>query len=97
MASSISRHPVKKSIYFHPCNLILYPQSTCSVLLCRVFLTSKLAAYLVAFGNITWELRGRNFGILAKHCPFNCIAVNLGTTHDHCYQQKLQLCSAIGN
>ena len=35
LAALISGHPVQKSIviHFHPCNLVLSPQNTCSILL----------------------------------------------------------------
>ena len=53
MATSISGHPVQKSvaIHFHPCNPVLVPQNTCS----------NLFMYLVVFGNIMWKLENSNF------------------------------------
>ena len=39
MATLISGHPVQKSIaiHFHPCNPVLLPQNTCSILFCGIF------------------------------------------------------------
>ena len=57
MAALISGHPVQKSIaiHFHPCNTVLLHKNTCSILSRGIFLTN-LFVYLVAFGNIMWEL-----------------------------------------
>ena len=62
MAALISGHPVQKSIaiHFHPCNPVLLPQNTCSILFCCIFLTN-LFVYLVAFVNTMWKLETRNF------------------------------------
>ena len=62
MAILISGHPVQKSIAirFHPCNPVLLPQNTCSILFCKIF-SSILFMYLVAFGNIVRKLENRNF------------------------------------
>ena len=58
MAAVTSGHPVQKTIaiYFHPCNPLLLPQNTCSILFCGIFLTN-LFVNLVAFGNIMCKFK----------------------------------------
>ena len=56
MTALVSGHPVPKSIaiHFHPCNLELLPQNTCSIVfLCD--LLANLFDYLVAFAKIMWK------------------------------------------
>ena len=69
MAALISGHPVQKSIaiHFHPCNPVLVPQNTCSIMFCGILL-SNLFVYLVAFDNIMWKLENSNF--YDQSCPF---------------------------
>ena len=57
MAALISGHTVQKSIaiHFHPCNPVLLPENTCSILF-SWDLFIKLFVYLVAVGNIMWKL-----------------------------------------
>ena len=73
MVALISGHSVQKSIaiHFHPCNPVLVPQNTCSIMFCGIFL-SHLLAYLVVFGNIMWKLENSNFydqPWLSSKCP----------------------------
>ena len=48
------------AIHLHPCNPALFPQTTASILLCRIFL-SNLVVYMVAFDDIRWKLSKYNF------------------------------------
>ena len=67
MAILLSGHPVQKSIaiHFHPCNPVLLPQNTRSILFCELFL-SNLFVYLVAFGNKIWKLEKKKFSTINR-------------------------------
>ena len=60
MAALISQHPVHKSIvtHFHPCNPVLLPQNTCSILFCGIFLTNL---FINAIWQTNVEIEDRNF------------------------------------
>lgn len=69
MAILISWHPVAKSnlMNCNPCNPALLPQNTCSILLCKMFI-SNLFEYLVA-GNTIWKLGKRTLESQLRHFP----------------------------
>ena len=53
MAALISGHPVQISIaiHFYPCNSVLLPKNTCSILFCGMFFSIKV---IRALGDI-WQ------------------------------------------